>query len=105
MRFRRLRDISILARLGILTAFIAMAMGGNLWIARTNFARLSAALVAESLNSSMVIESASVERQLYKSWIALSSAAAEHAQGSTSGAVAISEFKGPSPAARVRSRA
>ncbi|MGO8692563.1 MAG: methyl-accepting chemotaxis protein [Rectinemataceae bacterium] len=88
-----MRDISILARLGILTAFIAMAMGGNLWIARTNFARLSAALVAESLNSSMVIESASVERQLYKSWIALSSAAAEHAQGSTSGAVAISEFK------------
>ncbi len=56
MRFRRLRDISILARLGILTAFIAMAMGGNLWIARTNFARLSAALVAESLNSSMVID-------------------------------------------------
>jgi methyl-accepting chemotaxis protein len=92
MRLRFLRDLSILARLGILTMFIAVAMIGNLWIARNNFSKLASALSAEGANSAFIIESAAVERQLYQSWIALSSAETARAGGSTSVAGTISEF-------------
>src|SRR5208337_308794 len=92
MRLRFLRDLSILARLGILTMFIAVVMIGNLWIARNNFTKLASALSAEGASSAFIIESAAVERQLYQSWIALSSAEMARAGGPTSVAGMIAEF-------------
>jgi methyl-accepting chemotaxis protein len=93
MKFRSLRDVSILARLGLLTAFIALAMIGNLWITRSHFAELSNALLAEGANSALVIASAEGERQLYGSWISLSSVIAARAEGPASISDAVGQFQ------------
>jgi methyl-accepting chemotaxis protein len=93
MRLSFLRDMSIPARLGLLTAFIALAMGGNLWIARASFLRLSKALSAEGVDSSLVVDCAMVERQVYQAWIGLSRAEALTAKDPGAAAGAIDEYK------------
>ncbi|MDP3177780.1 MAG: methyl-accepting chemotaxis protein, partial [Spirochaetaceae bacterium] len=74
MRHGILRNIGIPARLGLFTAFLALALGVVLWVGWTGFARLSAAIEAEGGNSSLVISCAMIERQVYQSWIALKEA-------------------------------
>lgn len=92
MRNRILRDTSIVARLGALTAFISLAMGGIFWITLQNFTKLSEDLISESSNSMLVIESAEGEHEFYQSWISLMTAAAARSEGPGSVAGAVAKY-------------
>jgi methyl-accepting chemotaxis protein len=85
--------MSILARLGLLTVFIALAMGGNLWVAMSNFDNLDKAMKALGADSVLTLRSATVERLVYLSWISLSGAKDARLSGSSSLPGAVSEFK------------
>ena len=93
MRLHILGGGGIPAKLARLAVFITLAMAFNLWIASSNFARLSAAMSVEGARSSLVVDCAMVERQVFQSWIALSRAETIHSKKPGSEGESIDEFK------------